>query len=119
MGEFSRRDVVSDEELASAAFKACVLASGVVGMEVGAVLGVKGILVGGGAGLMWGMAVCGAAEKKVYQRLQNGKSAMTQQDFTMLKRSVMEVEPNLSAREALVVIEKSATKMFQNIKAKA
>lgn len=103
---------LTDEDKASAAYYMCVGAWGAAGMAVGAASGgTLAIVVGFGAGALWAKTTCGTLEDWVKRRLSAGKTAMTEQDFALLKYGVKKADPSLSDPQVMKLIENAAREM--------
>lgn len=93
--------ILTEKDKNHIAYGLCVGSFTLTGMAVGGFGGLKGVLVGGAAGFLMGLAACPYLEEPIKRKLFSPTAQLSDEEFLSALRAIRDQEPFISKSEAM------------------
>lgn len=107
-------ELLNEEEKNTTAYRACVLGTTLTGVAVGRFGGLQGILVGGLAGLAYGLVGCKYINKQIKEKLFSSTAKLRDDEIKTLLSQIRTRHSTISKKNAIELLANVRLKIAKN-----
>lgn len=107
-------EFLTEEDKNSLAYNACIGGTTLTGLALGRFAGLQGIIIGGVAGLAWGLLTCKYVKEPIKHKLFSTNAILQDQELGNLLNIIRSKHPSITKKDALELLAQVRNEVSKN-----
>jgi hypothetical protein len=107
-------ELFTEDEKNSISYKACVGGTTLTGLALGRFGGIHGLVVGGAAGLAWGLLTCKYLKEPIKRKLFSHSERIHEGELSSLLNTIRSQHPALTKNQAIELLAQIRSEISSN-----